>query len=196
MEKWIPLILFLLIQCGTPGPHNLTCLYLGGKRGLRGAAGFILSSLCMVSLKAFLCGWLNLLLAKQLPSLVNWIKWIGAAYILYLAVNMILSGWRDTEGTAASGADPDWKSGIVLQIFSGKSWIMCLSLFASYGARIGSDILSVLIICMLIFGISLLMSLIWTLSGLVLRDLIKRHKKPFGIIMGLALIYCAVKAVI
>ena len=103
MEQWYPLILFLLIQCATPGPHNLTCLYLGGRHGLRGTWGFIGASLGMVFLKALLCGALNMILARFLPEAVKWIKWLGCAYILYLAVNMALSGWRE-EGTAAAGA--------------------------------------------------------------------------------------------
>lgn len=195
MENWLPLILFLLIQCGTPGPHNLTCLYLGAKHGLKGAAGFISASLCMVFLKAFLCGWLNMLLLRRLPSIVNWIKWVGAVYILYLAVKMILSGWREAEAGKEDPEDPDWKSGVVLQVFSGKSWIMCLSLFASFGAQLGADLRNVLLICFLLLTISIAMSLLWTSFGFFLRGTIRRHKKLFGTVMGASLVYCAVKAV-
>jgi cysteine/O-acetylserine efflux protein len=196
MEQWYPLILFLLIQCATPGPHNLTCLYLGGRHGLRGTWGFIVASLGMVFLKALLCGALNMILARFLPEAVKWIKWLGCAYILYLAVNMALSGWRE-EGTAAAGAaEPGWKSGVILQLFSGKSWIMCLSLFATYGAQIGTDVRTLLLICLLMLTISLVMSLIWTLSGLVMKRWIGAHRKAFGVVMGLALGYCAVMAVL
>ena len=196
MKDWYPLILFLLIQCATPGPHNLTCLYLAGRHGLRGTWGFIAGSLSTVFLKAFLCGTLNMLLGRFLPAAVAWIKWLGGAYILYLSVNMVLSGWREDGSAAAKVVDPGWKSGVLLQVFSGKSWIMCLSLFATYGAQIGTNLQTLLLICLLMFTISLVMSLIWTLSGLVLKRWIGAHRKAFGVVMGLALGYCAVMAVL
>ncbi len=196
MEQWYPLILFLLIQCATPGPHNLTCMYLGGRHGLRGTWVFIMVSLGMVLLKALLCMALNMILAQFLPAVVKWIKWLGCAYILYLAINMALSGWRE-EGTFAAGVtEPGWKSGIILQLLSGKSWIMCLSLFATYGAQIGTNLRAQLLICLLMFTISLVMSLIWTLSGMVLKRWIGENRKAFGVVMGLALGYCAVMAVL
>lgn len=184
------------MQCITPGPHNLTCLYLGGSGGLKGAKKFLIASLAAVFVKAFLCGVLNIVLDRVIPVVSVWLKYIGVAYLLYLAVMMALSGWRNENTPAAIQTESSYRTGIMLQVFSPKSWIMCLSMFAVYVIPYSSSIGTVLAVCCLLFVISLAMSLLWTLSGAALRGFIDKHRKVFGVVMGLGLLYYTITTLI
>lgn len=196
MKAWYPLIIYLAIQCITPGPNNFTCLYLGGKFGLRGTWRFIFSSMTALLVKALLCGCLNLTLSKYLPAVVEVLKWLGAAFMVYLAWGMCVSGWKEDSGLPGQQNEASAKAGVILQLLNGKSWIVCVSMFAVYVIPISSDIVTVIAACLLFVILALLCSVIWALFGSALREFISKYKKPFGIVMGLSLLYCAVTALL
>ncbi|MBR0040906.1 MAG: LysE family transporter [Oscillospiraceae bacterium] len=195
MKAWYPLIVYLCVQCITPGPNNFTCLYLGAKYGVKGAVPYLIGSKTALFVKAILCGAFNIVLANSLPSAAKWLTWIGAGYMIYLAVIMMISGWKKT-GSTDKFSGGTVRDGISLQIFNGKSWIVALSMFAVYVMPISKSFAAVLFASLLFVAIALISSLIWIFSAYSLHGLIEKYKKPFGIIMGLTLIWCAVKAVL
>ncbi|PWB34107.1 LysE family translocator [Pseudomonas sp. SDI] len=85
----------------TPGPAMLLALNNGASHGMRvagfGMAGAMLSDLILIA--AVGCGLGALLQASE--QLFSLVKWVGAAYLLYLAVVL----WRaPTQTLAASGS--------------------------------------------------------------------------------------------
>lgn len=195
MKAWYPLIVYLCIQCITPGPNNFTCLYLGAKYGIKGCVPYLIGSKTALFVKTLLCGTFDMVLTNYMPGVAKWLTWIGAAYMIYLAVIMMLSGWKESkEGGRFSGGTV--RDGISLQIFNGKSWIVGLSMFAVYVMPISRSFGAVLFATVLFVVIALISSLIWIVCAYGLHGFIEKYKKPFGIIMGLALIWCAVEAVL
>ena len=191
-----PLLLYLFIQSITPGPNNLTCLYLGARGGLAGARRFITASMLSLFVKAVLCGALNLFLAKHLPSVMNVLKWVGAAFMLYLAWKMAVSGWKEEEGSDNTSFGAGFRDGVMLQLLNIKSWIVSVSMFAVYVIPIRSDFPTVLLVSAVFVVFAAACSVIWALFGSALRGFISKYRKPFGIVMGLSLVYCAVSAVL
>ncbi|MCQ2401770.1 MAG: LysE family transporter, partial [Lachnospiraceae bacterium] len=92
------LILYLSVMGITPGPNNLTCLYLGGRYGLKKSMRFIFASGACIFIKSVVCGVFSMALAETIPKAVNIVKWLGAAYMLYLAYSMMKSGFVKEEG--------------------------------------------------------------------------------------------------
>lgn len=196
MKAWFPLIVYLCIQCITPGPNNFTCLYLGATYGMKGVLPFMIGSKAALVVKTILCGTFSMLLANYLPTVAKWLTWAGAAYMIYMAVIMILSGWKETKEGGGKYSGGTIRDGISLQIFNGKSWFVAISMFAVYVTPISTGFGAVLFATLLFALIATASSVIWAAFGWGLRDLIGKWKKPFGILMGLALIWCAVKAVL
>ena len=196
MKVWYALILYLWIQSITPGPNNLTCLYLGAKYGFRGTWKFMTASMLALLVKTLLCGILNMLLAKYIPALVNWLKWFGAAYMVYLGWCMAKSGWEDDTHLTGQQTESSYRAGIMLQLLNIKSWIASLSMFAVYIIPVNPSAFTIVWTSVMFFVIALICSIIWALFGSALRKLIAKYKKPFGIIMGLSLLYCAITAVL
>ena len=196
MKVWYALLLYVFIQSITPGPNNLTCLYLGAKYGFKGTRKFMTGSMLSFLFKTLLCGLLNLLLAKYIPVLVDYLKWIGAAYMVYLGWCMAKSGWQEESKLMGQQTESTYRSGIILQLLNIKSWIASLSMFAVYVIPVNPKMSAILWASLAFFIIALVCSIIWALFGSVLRKFIAKYKKPFGIIMGLSLLYCAITAVL
>lgn len=92
--NYASLMLYIVITCITPGPNNIMCMYLGAHCGLRGARKFMTASIAMFFIKMLLCGILNVALADVLPEIVPYLKWLGAAYMLYLAIHILMDGFK------------------------------------------------------------------------------------------------------
>ena len=188
------MLTYLSVMSITPGPNNITCLYLGANGGLRRTARFMMGSMLSLFAKAVLCGLLNLALADVVPQMVAWLKWIGAAYILWLAVHMARSGWREEK--AVEGAEGSFVSGVLLQLLNAKSWIGAVSLFAVYVIPVTERVADVIVAAGVFFVIALAASVVWACFGAALRGFIARHRKVFGAVIGLSLVWCAVTAVL
>ena len=196
MNVWFPMILYIAIQAITPGPNNLTCLYLGGTYGAKGVRKFLFGSMSSLFIKTLLCGLLSVVLSEAIPGIVRWLKWAGAAYMLYLAWKMIQSGWKDEDSSTSVQTTSFFKDGVILQLLNGKSWVASVSVFMVYVIPITTKISSVIRVSVLFILIMLTASLIWAAFGAMLKKLISNHRKAFGIIMGLSLVWCAVTAVL
>ena len=76
---------YTLITALTPGPNNILALSSvnqhGFRRSLRVLAGMSAGFLVLM----LVCGIFTYTLISVLPTLTNWLVWIGAAYILWLA---------------------------------------------------------------------------------------------------------------
>ena len=127
---------------------------------------------------------------------MNVLKWLGAAYMLYLAFVMAKSGWADDSELKARQHESTCRSGVLLQILNVKSWIAAVTLFAVYVIPYPEMKVSVPGASALNTLIMLISSLIWGAFGSAMRNLISMYKKPFGILMGLSLLYCTVTAVL
>ena len=133
--NYAPLMLYIVITCITPGPNNIMCMYLGAHCGLRGARKFMTASIAMFFIKMLLCGILNVALADVLPEIVPYLKWLGAAYMLYLAIHILMDGFRkkqDNVDEAVQTGESGYKRGVLLQVFNVKSWMGGLSVFSIY----------------------------------------------------------------
>lgn len=200
------LLLYMLVSSITPGPNNLTMLFLGAGYGFRGTFKFLTASMLSFLVKAIICGLLNLVLADVIPKAVVYLKWVGAAYMLYLGVTMALSGFKTEKETGAepSGvrkaadflapAESTYRSGILLQVLNMKSWIAAISVFAVYVIPVDRSVISILAVSFVNFLFITASSCIWGLFGSAIRRFVDRYRKLFGIVCGLSLIYCAVTA--
>ena len=188
------MLVYMLVTMFTPGPNNLNMMYLAARAGFRGTRKFLTASGLSLLVKCLLCGALNVALASFIPALVKYLKWLGAAYMLYLAFVMARSGWQeDTEGQEKGAG---YSAGVILQLLNMKSWVSCLSLFAVYVVPYTQSFPLIAGISVLYFLMMLAASTTWGLFGSAMRRFVARYKKPFGLLMAASLFYCAITALL
>ena len=189
------MLLYLAVSAFTPGPNNLMCMYLGATYGLKGSRKFITASMASVFVKALLCGLLNVALASVIPAVVPVLKWVGAAYMLYLAWTMLKSGMKGGQVGEKQG-ESTYSAGILLQILNMKSWVSAISLFSVYVVPYTTDLWAVLAGAGTMLGLLIAASLSWCLFGRAIKNVYETYRLPISILMALSLVYCAVTAVL
>lgn len=190
------LALYMVTNMITPGPNNLTTMYLAARHGLWGARRFVMGSAVCLLAKTLLCGGLNVLLADLLPQVIPVLKWLGAAYMLYLACTMAMSGFRQEAEADTSRSEGTYASGALVQILNMKSWVSALTMFAVYVVPHTTAFAAIAGVSLAFVGLMLASSLLWGGCGAALRRFYHTYRKPFGIAMGASLLYCAVTAVL
>ena len=189
------MVLYLAVSAFTPGPNNLMCMYLGATYGLKGSRKFITASMASVFVKALLCGLLNVALAAVIPAVVPVLKWVGAAYMLYLAWTMLKSGLK-RDAVAEQKGESTYTAGILLQLLNIKSWVAAISVFSVYVVPYTTALWAVLTGASVMLGLLIVASLCWCLFGRAIKDLYERYRLPISILMALSLVYCAVTALL
>ena len=191
---WAAMLLYIAVSSVTPGPNNLMSLYLGAHYGLSGARKFIVGSMGAVFVKLLLCGALNLMLAAVIPALVPYLKWLGALYMLYLALAMLRSGFRAQEDGAERGGESTYLSGILLQCLNMKSWVFALSVFSVFVIPYTTSLRVLLAVALVSLAMLFASTLVWTVCGSALRRVYNEHRRIFSVLCAVSLVYCAITA--
>lgn len=199
------LLIYLFVQGITPGPSNFMSLYTAATYGFAGGRGFRLGSATGFTVKMLLCGLLNILLATVVPTLVPYLKWIGAAYLLYLAAHILFSGLkaRKSQKESENGAGEQKKNvsatfpgGIMLQVLNIKSWLMGLTAFSVYIVPFTTAAKDLLLWSGVMLLVMYTCTLIWSLFGSAIQRIYAKYRLPFDILFALALLYSAIMAVL
>lgn len=188
------LLIYMAVSSVTPGPNNLMSMYLGIHHGLRGSTKFLAGSALTLLLKALICGGLNVLLAKWLPAASVYLKWLGAAYMLYLAFCMAKSGFQKDAGKEKQGENT-FTAGVLLQCLNMKSWLSALSMFSVYVMPFTTGFSAVAGVSLAYCLMILLSSVIWCLFGQSIRRLYEKWRLPISLLMAASLVFCAWTAI-
>lgn len=190
--NFAPMLVYIAVSCFTPGPNNLMVMYLSARYGFKGSYKFMTASCICFLLKMLICGALNLALASAIPAAVPYLKWIGVAYMLYLAINIFLNGYKKQgEREETSPAESTYRSGILLQVLNIKSWVFALSVFSIYVVPFTNSTGDIFICSLLSTAAMVVATLLWALCGQGISKLYNKHIRICSVLMVLSLVWCA-----
>ena len=189
--------LYCWVQLITPGPSNFMSMYSAARYGFKGAKGYLFGTSTGFVVKLVLCGLLCLALTAIVPGLIPYLKWVGFAYMLYLAIKVLLSAKQakeqpEQEETASS----TFMSGILLQCLNIKSWVFMLTMFSVYTVPTAEPTKNMLLLGSTAVVMMIACTLIWALGGAAIKKAYRAHPVIFNIVMAGLLIYCAVTAIL
>lgn len=178
---------YALVSAFTPGPNNLLALYAvsrdGWKQGRRVLFGICAGFFAVMVLCALFCYELD----RYLPALSNILKYVGAAYILWLAIHVARSKPDEAEGHSSSF----WQ-GFLLQFVNVKVILYAITVYTGYVLPVESQ-LSVLLVhslCLTLIGAMGFST--WAVAGSFLQQVLRKHFRLFNYTMGAVLALCAV----
>ncbi|UWQ20474.1 LysE family translocator [Jannaschia sp. W003] len=126
----LPFAAFALSQVGTPGPANMALMATGAAHGLRAALPFVLGVALGKQLVIWPVGFGLMELAGRAPWAFEVLKWVSAAYIVWLA-------WRVANlrlGEARGAQAPGFLAGLVVHPLNPKAWAMITGGFTAFTA--------------------------------------------------------------
>ena len=129
LSVFIEMTLSAILTVWSPGPNNILLLSNASKYGvcgnLRFMAGIWSGSLTLMCLSGLFCSTLG----SIIPGIQPVMKYLGAAYILYLAWQT----WRRLPPSdQVQEKMPTWKLGFFLQMINVKIIIYGLTMFSAY----------------------------------------------------------------
>jgi leucine efflux protein len=172
-----------------PGPNSLYVLSVAAQRGIRegyrGACGVFLGDLILMVLSA---GGVASLL-KASPALFYVVKYIGAAYLGWIGLQMLLGCWRslragasDATATTAAAAQPrpgnPFRKALAISLMNPKAILFFISFFIQFvDPGFDAPLLSFGLLGMLCELISFVYLTIIILAGAKLAAAFRRRRR-------------------
>lgn len=183
----LALVAFAFVTSITPGPNNLMLLASGLNFGVRRTVPHMLGigigfTVLVVAVGLGLSG-----VFRAAPVLYEVLKWMGAAYMLWLAWRIARSGPVSTDPDTR-GHPMSFLGAAAFQWVNPKAWVMAVTAIATYGTP-GSSTSIVLIA--VVFGLVNLPSVsLWAAFGAGLRRVLSdaRHVTMFNRTMAALLV--------
>jgi threonine/homoserine/homoserine lactone efflux protein len=182
-----PLAMFALVSSITPGPNNVMLASSGLNFGFRRSMPHLLGVNLGFTLMIFLVGIGLGSVFQQMPQLYTVLKYVGAAYLLYLAWKIANSGAM--EDGEVRGKPFTFLQAAAFQWVNPKAWVMAVGVVATYTPQ--NSFFANLVIATLVCGIVNLPSIgIWVTFGTALRRVLHRPWaiRAFNISMALLLV--------
>jgi len=184
----LPELFLLIFAVGySPGPANiysLSCvLSCGRKKAMVAWIGLV----CGWTVAALISATLMHLVGMALADYVVYIKYIGAAYMLYLAYRM----YRSTMSKSKNGVGSSFWDGFIVQFTNAKMILFELTVYSGFVLPYSEKYIDILLVATLIFIAGPLANLVWLLVGSFISPLFDKYHKQVNIVMAIALVCCA-----
>lgn len=153
---------FAASQVGTPGPANMALMATGARYGFRAALPFVAGVALGKQLIIWPIGFGLMELANRLPGLFVALKYISAAYIIWLAwkvANLRLDANRQVSRA------PGFWAGLVVHPLNPKAWGMIVTGFTAFVTPGTPVFNATATIAMVLLGWQMLLHPLWTYFG-------------------------------
>lgn len=188
LELLLAFVAFAFVTSITPGPNNMMLLASGVNFGLRRSVPHMLG-ISLGFMVLVICVGLGLgQLFTQFPALYSLLRYLGAAYLLYLAWKIAGSGAPDSAGSER-GKPFTFLQAAAFQWINPKAWVMAIGAITTYTPQ-ENFLINVLLIAGLFALVNCPSVGLWTVAGTLLRNWLRNATllRLFNIGMALLLV--------
>ncbi len=187
-ELFLALVAFCAVTLITPGPNNVMLMTSGLNYGFQRSQPHLWGVTLGFAIMVLAVGLGLGAVFSAYPVVYTVLKYAGAAYLLYLAWMIAVSGPVESED-AASGKPLTFVQAAAFQWVNPKGWVMAVGAVSAY-AGIAVFPYNMVVIAALFCVLGVLSSSVWTVLGQSLRRLLTdaRSVRLFNGIMALALV--------
>jgi threonine/homoserine/homoserine lactone efflux protein len=184
----IAFVIFAAVMYLTPGPNNVMLLSSGLTYGFRRTlphiAGITFGMAFMIAAVGLGLGTIFI----AYPLLQTILKYAGAAYLIYLAIAIAMSGMAPSAQDNARGPMTFWGAA-VFQWVNVKGWVMVIGTITAYAA-IASFPWNIVLQTVISLVIGAVATVVWALFGSALRPVLKSPGavRAFNIVMAVLLL--------
>jgi threonine/homoserine/homoserine lactone efflux protein len=184
----IAFLVFAVVMFFTPGPNNVMLLSSGLTYGFRRTlphmAGITIGFAFMVGTVGLGLGTIFI----AYPVLQTILKYAGAAYLIYLAVAIAISGKAPSGESSRRGPMTFWGAAM-FQWVNAKGWVLVIGTITAYAA-IAAFPWNIVIQTAVSLVMGTLSTVAWALFGSALRPLLRspRMVRAFNILMAVLLL--------
>jgi cysteine/O-acetylserine efflux protein len=187
----LPVVVFVIVTTFTPGPNNISSASLGVMFGYRKALPYLLGITAGFLAVMLGCAYLASALLAVLPQAAQYLRWIGAIYIFWLAVGVLRANYAgDTNGPTSHA----FARGFVLQLFNPKVAVYGLTLYSTFLAALSSRPLCLALLAVVFALTAFAATSAWALCGAAVRNHLRSDalRLKINLLLALLLVYTAI----
>lgn len=186
LDQLIAFLVFAFVTSITPGPNNMMLLASGVNFGVRRTIPHMLGISVGFMLLVIAIGLGLGQVFERHPLLHTVLRYLGSAYLLYLAWNIARAGRPKDPNSTPARPFTAVQAGL-FQWVNPKSWIMAISAITTYTPR-EDFILNVLWIAPLFAFVNLPSVGVWVLLGGIMRRWLENERVLRVFNLGMALL--------
>lgn len=187
LEQALAFAAFALVAAITPGPSNVMVTAAGAVAGVRGGLPCLLGVAAGMALMMFVvCLGVGAVVLDR-PALMTGLKWVGAAFLLWLAWKIGRASGALAEGEQRAVG---FAGAAAFQWLNPKSWLVTVSAAGTYLDPAGPPAaMQALLLAALFFAVALPACFPWLAFGAGMRRMLgsPRRRRVFNAVMGLLL---------
>jgi cysteine/O-acetylserine efflux protein len=186
-----PMLSYAAVMTFTPGPNNVSASALGARVGYRRSLPYILGIATGFLAIMLGAGLLTDFLTRNYGVIAPYLKWLGVAYMAYLAAALLLEPFA--KGKESKAAREGFFGGLLLQILNVKVILYGITIYSSFAALLTGSIARTIASAAFLTVIGFASVSAWSLLGVGLsRALTRRaYRLAFNAAMALLLLYSA-----
>ena len=169
----------------SPGPNNILLFSSTSRYGIRKCWPLIFGIWAGLITVMLLCGFGCAWLGELVPQIVPVAKYVGAAYILYLAYRTLMRSPGAKKEAGPSGKPLSYVNGFLLQFLNVHILMLGIAAYSGYILPHGYTVPAVLCFSVIMAACAATGNLIWATLGALLYPLYSRYYKFVNAVMAL-----------
>ena len=179
-------LIYCVINALTPGPGNILALNIVTNYGYKKGKTLFFGIFAGYYVVQIVCAIFVYGVNSLLPNVMEVTKYIGAAYILWLAIHIVFSK-PSTENAKQSAS---FLKGFMLQFVNMKIYMFGVTALTGYVVGYMSSFPAVLFFELVIATIGTIATCTWIGLGVLIQKFYLRHFRVINIILALTLLEC------
>ena len=179
-------LIYCVINALTPGPGNILALNIVTNYGYKKGKTLFFGIFAGYYVVQILCAIFVYGVNSLLPNVMEVTKYIGAAYILWLAIHIVFSK-PSTENAKQSAS---FLKGFMLQFVNMKIYMFGVTALTGYVVGYMSSFPALLFFELVIATIGTIATCTWIGLGVLIQKFYLRHFRVINIILALTLLEC------
>lgn len=179
-------LLYCVINAFTPGPGNILALNTATNYGWKKGRPLFLGIFAGYYLVQAICAVFVFGVSSFLPHALKILKYLGAAYILWLAFHIAVS--KPDEDSNSKSAS--FTKGFLLQFVNVKIYMFGITALTGYITDYSTSLHLLLFVEMIIATIGSIATITWIGLGILIQKYYFKYARIINIILALTLLEC------
>ena len=178
--------IYAIINAITPGPGNILALNTVSNYGWKKGKPLFFGIFVGYYVVQILCAVFVFGVSAFLPNVLGVMKYIGATYILWLAIHIVFS----KPAIDSSEKSASFLKGFLLQFVNVKIYLFGITALTGYITDYSTSLMTLLFFELIIATIGTIATLTWIGLGVLLRKAYQKYYRPINIVLALTLLKC------